>query len=160
MLSVGIADIGLHHGPVDAQRAAAGDARGLCERHHPVVERGHGRRPDQVGPADERGVVGHGLEVHPAALPQHQAIGHEVFRLFVTPAVEPLDDEQAEDDFDRGGMPPARGGLRAAFGEIRPHALIEGVVVQQRVELRQDRVERQPGGRHQREKILRGVAIT
>jgi len=87
-LAVGrIADIRLHDGPVDAQLPPARDPRGLRQRHDPVVERGDGARPDEVGPADEGGVVGHRLQVHAAELPQHQTIVDEVLGLGIAPPV-------------------------------------------------------------------------
>jgi len=49
--------------------------------------------------------------------------------------------------------------LRAARAEVGADALVEVVIVEQRVELREHRVERQPGRRHQGEQILRRVAV-
>ena len=99
----GEVDVGLDRRGVDPELAAAGHLQRPGQLDHAVVERLERLRPDGVGPADQRGVVGDLLEVDAAELPQHQAVVDEILGLGVAPGIEPHDDEHAEDDLHRCG---------------------------------------------------------
>lgn len=159
-LAVGRAPDGrLHHGAVDAQPPPARDARGPGQGDHPVVERRDRLGADAPGPADQCGVIRDRLQIDPAELAQDQAVAHETLDLGIAPAVQSAHEQQPQDDLDRRGGPPARRRPGIPRGEVGPHALVQVVVVQQRIEPREHRVEGQGGRRHQGAEILRGIAV-
>jgi hypothetical protein len=110
-------------------------------------------------PAQEGGVVGHLLQVDAAELAQDEAVGHEVLDLRVAPVVEPLDDEQAQDDPDRGTGPPQRQAVRPAPRHVGFDPAKDRVILEQPIQLRELGFEgpRQP--RHESEQPHRRVAI-
>jgi hypothetical protein len=56
------------------------------------------------------------------------------------PAIEVLDHQQAQNDFDRCRGAPICGGGGKAFEEVRFDGLKEYVIVQERIHLRQNRI--------------------
>jgi hypothetical protein len=152
-------NIRLHHRGVNPQLAATGHLQRTGQLDHAVVERGDRVGTNEVGPADEGGVVGHRLEIEAAELAQYQAVAHEALSLLVAPVVQALDDQEPQDDLDRGGMAPARRGVRPAPHQVGAYSLEQRVVIQQLIELREFGVERQLQLGHQGAEILRRVAI-
>jgi hypothetical protein len=112
-----------------------------------------------VGPAQQRRVVGHPLEINTAELAQHQAIADEVLDLLVAPAVQALDHEQAQDDLDRRARPASRQAVRRAARQVGLDPAEDLIVVEQAIELAQHRLEVGHELRHQREQRHRRVAI-
>jgi len=58
-----IVDVGLHHGAVDAQLARTRDVVLAGHLNNPVMPLVQRSKPKQVGPAQQRGVARHGLNV-------------------------------------------------------------------------------------------------
>lgn len=102
----GVMDLGLHTGGVQPQLAALRHPGLDRQLYHPVVQCMQRFRTKRMSPADQRRFGRHRLEVHTSELAQHQAIGHPFEGFFVTPAVQMLEQQEAQDDFDRGGMAP------------------------------------------------------
>ncbi len=86
-------DLGLHTGGIQPQFAPFGHLGLLGQLHHPIVERVQGFGAQRVGPADERGVIGHFGPVQPTEPAQDQALIHLLFGFLITPLVEMLEDQ-------------------------------------------------------------------
>ena len=88
-------DVGLDDRPIHAQFAATGNLECPCQQSH-VIQQGVQRIwLDQVGPADEGGIIGHGLLVDSAELAQAEAVVDPELGGLIAPVVEMLRDEQA-----------------------------------------------------------------
>jgi hypothetical protein len=145
---------GLDHRAVHAQLAPARDLEPARQRHHPLVEGGQRRGFDQVGPAQQGGVVGHPLQIDATELPEHQAVADEALDLLIAPAVQAPDHEQAQDDLDRRvpGRPRVRlCGARRAARQVGLDPAEDLIVIEQAIELAQHRLEVGHELRHQRE---------
>ena len=153
-------DGGLDHRAINAQLAASGNLELVREADDMVEQVMECGGLDQVGPADEGGGVWHTLEVDAAELTQDETITDPVRGLGVAPVVEVLDDQHAQDDFDRGGGATIDECARKAFGQVSFHSLKEGIVVKQGVELSDDPVEGITERRHHCKDIHGFVAIT
>ena len=116
-------------------------------------------RLDPARPAQERGVVRRAFEPQPTELPQHQAIIDELLGLGVAPPVQPAHDQQPQEHFDRRRGPPSLQGVRAAAPQIGLDGLEQRIVLQQPVQLGQDRLKLQRQRRRQRERVDGRVAI-
>ena len=99
-------DRGLHTGPVQAQFASFGDPSLHCQFDHAIIERVHCFWTQGMKPAQERGLIGHALEVDPAEPAQDQTVFDALFGFPIAPLIQMFADEHAENDFDGGGMPP------------------------------------------------------
>ena len=125
---------------VDAQLAAPCDTQLTGEIDDVIQQLVQHGGLNHVGPSDERGVIRHGLEGHPAELAQNQTVAHPVLGLRVAPARAMLDDQQAQDDLDGcGGSAIAERAWEAAT-EIGPDQLEEVIVIEERIEVGQHAV--------------------
>src|SRR2546430_17725387 len=84
----GMMNIRRQTGGVDAQLAPAGHPCPHCELHDTLIQRLQRFGPDELAPADERGIVWHAPKVDPAEPAQDQAISHTLFRFLVAPVVQ------------------------------------------------------------------------
>ena len=131
----GIMDVRGDDGAIQAQLAAAGDVL-LTGQGDDVIEQPlEGRRLNEVGPAQQRGIVGHARRVDAAELAQDEAVADPLLGLFVAPVIQVLDDQQAQDDLDGRGGPAEGGRARIAASKIGFDGLEELIVVEQGVEL-------------------------
>jgi len=155
----GIVDRRLRDGAVHPQFAARPHLGLLGQHHHPVIQCPQRRRPHELGPAQQRRVVGHPLEVHPAEPAQHQAVGHPLFGVLKAPAVEMLERQQPQDHLHRGRAAPPPQRLWVAPCQIALDLLEQRIVIQQLIECPQHRIGL--GGQlgHAGKHILDGVAI-
>jgi hypothetical protein len=149
----------LHHRAVKAQLPPARHREPARQGDHAVVERDQRRGRDDVGPAQKGGVVGHLLQVDAAELAQDEAVGHEALDLLVAPPVEPLDDEQTQDDLDRRTRPPQGQAARPAPRHVSLDPANDLVVLEQPIQLRQFGFEGLGQSRHEPEQPHRRVAI-
>jgi hypothetical protein len=154
-----IGDVRLDHRAVDPELPAAGHCARPRQRHHPLSELLDGFRPDEVGPADERGVVRDRRQVDAAELAQDQAVGDAALGLRVAPAIEPLDHQQAQDHLDGGAVAAPGRGVRIPLGQIGFDPLDDRVLVEQAVQLPQFWLEVGRQFRHQRKQVHGRVAI-
>jgi len=152
-------DVGLHRRGVDAELTAASNLERPGQLDDAIVELGDGPRPDGVGPADQRGVVGDTLEIDAAELAEDQAVVDEVFGLGVAPAVEPHDDEHAEDDLDGGGGSSSGAGLGITAGQVAADEVEQLVVIQEMIELLQLGLETEAKLGDKREQIGPVVSV-
>jgi hypothetical protein len=155
----GMVDGRFHHHAVHPQLPSPGHFQRLRQRHDPLVERLEGAGPDQVGPAQQRGVVRHRGQIKATELAQDQAIGHKVFGLLVAPVVQPLDDQQPLNHLHGCGGPSARGGVGRAAAQVGFDAMKERIVCQQLIELRQDGIHGQAQRGHQGKQVHGVIAI-
>ena len=87
-----------------------------------------------VRPPDQGGVVGGGLQVDTAELPQNDRIGDEALGLFVAPPIEPLHEEHPQDYLDGRGMAPEPPRVGIAPDEIGSHQPEESIVIEEHIE--------------------------
>jgi hypothetical protein len=86
---------------------------------------------DDLGPAKQGRVVGGLLQVQAAELAPDQAVSDELFGLLIAPALEPLDDEHAENPFDWCGGTTADYRMRRTAEQASEHRLKQAIVVEQ-----------------------------
>jgi len=152
-------DGGLDHGAVHPQLAPSRHLQLAGQGHH-VVEQGvERRRADERRPPQECRVVRRRRQPQAAELAQDQAVGDEVLRLGVAPAVQPAHDEQPEEHLHRRGGAPGHQRLGPAPGQVGLDRLEEPVVVEQGVQARQHGLKRQGQVRHEREQIDSRIAV-
>ncbi len=142
-----------HDGAVHPQLTPAGHAQLAGQGDHMVQQRLERVRLEQLRPAQQGRVIGHPCQPQAAELPQHQAVADEVFGLGITPAVQPLDDQQAQHDLHRRRRAAGLAGARPAVSEVGADGGKERVVVEQLVQAGQDRFELQRQGGDQGEQI-------
>lgn len=101
-------DLGLHTGRVQSQFPTFRHFDLDCQLHHAIVQRAQGLRAQGVRPPNERRLSGHTLEIHPAEPAQRQAVGDPFGRLFITPVVQVLEQQQTQNHFHGCGVPSMR----------------------------------------------------
>src|ERR671938_934094 len=154
-----VMDRGLHHRAVDAQLAPARHFEPSRQRHHTLVEGEEGLWRDEVGPAQQRGVVRHLLQIDAAELAQDQTVGNEVLDLLVAPAVEALDHEKAQDDLDGRARPSPAQGVWRPLRQVGPDALKDRVTLEQAIEFAQHRFKLAEPRRDEGEQVHGRISV-
>ena len=152
-------DVRLHHSAIGAQFAPARDLLGPRQFDHTVEQDVERLGLDLIGPADERGVIRGLGQIQAAKLAQDETIVDVVLGLFITPLIQMLDREHAQDDLDRGGAAAFPRRLRAAPDQVGLDLLKEDIVVQQCVQGGQFWLQFQLQLRHQLEEVHRIIPI-
>src|SRR4051794_28231314 len=114
---------------------------------------------DLVSPADEGGIIRCLGEIEAAKLAQDETVVDGVLGLVVTPIIQMLDREHAQDDLDGRGAPASARRLRVALAQVGFDALKEDIVVEQLVQCRQLWFHFQLQLRYQFEEIHRIIPI-
>src|SRR5947209_7786113 len=83
---------------------------------------------------DEGGIIGHRGPVQTTEPAQDQVLIHLLFSFLVTPLMQVLDDEQTQDDFHRGRMAPMHQRPAIPLAKVRPHLLVELVILKPLIE--------------------------
>src|ERR687886_1179279 len=134
-----VMDRGLHHRAVNAQLAPARHFEPSRQLNHALVEGEERLWRDEVGPAQQCGVVRHLLQINAAELAQDQTVGDEVLNLLVAPAVEALDHKQAQNDLDRRARASEDQAVWRTPCQVGLDAPKDAVVLEQGIELAQHR---------------------
>jgi hypothetical protein len=117
--------------PKVAQFAGARELERAGQHHHAVQELVQGFGLDEIGPAQQRGIVGDWLQIEAAERAQDETVADVVLGLLVAEAVEVLDDQQAQDDLNRGGGTPVAAGARKAAAQVGFDQMKQAIVLEQ-----------------------------
>jgi hypothetical protein len=153
-------DARLHHRRIRPAFAAPRDPQYPRQCNDPTIDLRERSRTNQVRPTNQGCIIGDRLQIDPTELAQDQTVRDKVLGLGVAPAIQPLDDQHPQNDLNRGGKPSAAEGLGRPAGKVRLHRLKQDVIVQQAVELGENRNHRPAQRGNQGEKVHRIVAIT
>jgi hypothetical protein len=130
----------LHHRPINAQLASLGNLGLSGQFDHSGIERLQRVGMDSPGPAIEGTGIRHGFEVEATEPTEDQAVGHKMHRLTIAPVIEVLDHQQPEDGFTRSGVATGHEGQGIASSQVGTDLAIELLVLQEPIELSQDRI--------------------
>lgn len=146
-------------GAVDPQLATMRDAQLTGEVVHVIQQLMEHGGLDQLGPADERGVIRHGLGGHPVELAQDQTVAHPVLGLGGVPAGTLRDDHHAQDHLTGVEWRLRGSWVGMTLRQIGGDPLDIEVVIEQAVEFPQ--LGRDVGGpfRDQLKEVEHGVPI-
>ena len=135
----GRTNIALYHRAIGAQLPPAGyfvlDGQ-MCDTLVELLQR---LRLDQVCPPDESRVVRHTIQIHPAKLPQPQAVAHVPFRFFITIPMQPLHHQHPQHHVHRCRTASRLQGLRPPLRKILLDQAIQFLIFQIRINLHQFR---------------------
>ena len=148
-----VMDVGPDRGGVRPELAAAGHLAAPGQFDGAVIDRLQRPGADELGPADQHGVVGDLLEVDAAELSEDQAVVDEVLGPREAPAVQPHHDEHPEDDLDGRGGAAVDAGHGVAPAEVVADAGEDLIVVEESIELGQPGLEPEAELRDQGEEV-------
>lgn len=127
-------DRGLHTGAIDPVLAGAGDLRLLGQLRGAVYQRLQRFQSERLRPAQHGRLVGHLLEIDAAEPTQHQRIGDACDGLGVTPGIQVLHNEQAQEHLGRRGVAAMDQRQLVALCQVGAHLLVETIVVEEAVQ--------------------------
>lgn len=129
-----VGDVGLYHRAVGPELTAPRRLVLEGQGYRPLVEAPERLGADQVRPADQRRVVGRGLQVQPAELPQDQRVRDVSLGGLEAPIVEAPYHQHPQDHLHRRGAAPEPLRVRVALGQVGLEPDEELVVIEQPVE--------------------------
>ncbi len=150
----GVVNGGLHAGTIHPQLAGGRDVGLPRETPDAVDQRLQRLRLHGVRPAQQRGLVRNPLEIDAHKPAQDQRVGDPFHRLLVTPRVEMLNHQQAQNHLGGGRVPSMHQRETIPVSKIVAHVLIEVVVVEQSIKLDEYRIGLIGQFRHAREDIF------
>ncbi len=107
-----------------------------------------------IGPTDERGVIRYRGPGQPAEPAQDQVLVHLLFGFLRTALMQVLDDEQASEHFQRGGVPPMHQRGRMPLAKVGLHLPSQRIVGKPVVQLFEEGVDAFGHLRHPRKHIF------
>src|SRR5256885_4088882 len=112
-----------------------------------------------VSPTDQRGIIGRWFPEQATEPAQHQALVDPIFGLLIAPAIQVLEQQHTQENFDRCGMAPMHQGVAIPLAKVVAHLLIQRVIIEQPIQLLEHRID--PFGHlgHTCKDIFFGVAI-
>ena len=109
-------------------------------RQQTTTKGAQGLRLDDLDPALERTVMRHGPEVDPTEPAQDEATRQALLGLAITPFVQLFRHHQAENGIPRRGMATSNQRQRIPSAEIGADLLVEPTIVQEGIDLTEDRI--------------------